>query len=419
MVIHMTLRPGVPSDLRRVHRSLVLRRVFAAPRGTRTQLADETGLSAMAITRIVRELIDADLIEEIGKRKRKGNPGRRQTDLRINPLGAYVIGVVISAFGHEVALFDATGGVQSRRKMSFESVRTADEAVEVAASTILSLIGDAKIDAARVLGIGIAIAAFVKTTTGTVTKAPYLGWQQVELGQRIRERTNLPVIVENIADAINMAEQAKGAAVGLEDVFLAHQSVTCGASYAHQGRLIRGANFSAGQIGHLPVGESSLVCSCGDTKCFNSHASGWSVLAHLGRIDSRRFETEKIERYARALTRLVEENPKQGTPEGDALYRAGYQLGRTLQDVALIIDPQAIVLAGKMNEASAYVDGCESAWRDAPAKHGYKPPKFIVGQVPAIWAAGYLALDSFLYSPHLDIEGLLRGDASVAQAATR
>ena len=415
----MTRRPGVPSDLRRVHRSLVLRSVFAAPRGTRTQLAEETGLSAMAITRIVRELISADLIEEVGKRKRKGNPGRRQTDLRINASGAYVIGVVISAFGHEVALFDATGRLQSRRKMSFESVRTAEEAVEVTSLAILSLIKKAHIDAGRVLGIGIAIAAFVKTATGTVTKAPYLGWQQVELGQRIRERTNLPVTVENIADAMNMAEQAKGAAIALDDVFLAHQSVTCGASYAHQGQLIRGANFSAGQIGHLPVGESSLVCSCGDTKCFNSHASGWSVLARLGRINSRRFETGKIESYAKALIRLVEENPKRGTPEGDALYDAGYQLGRTMQDVALIIDPQAIVLAGKMTEASAYVEGCESAWRDAPAKHGYKPPKFIVGKVPAICAAGYLALDSFLYSPHLDIDGLMRGDASVAQAATR
>ncbi|MCP5368838.1 MAG: ROK family transcriptional regulator [Hyphomicrobiales bacterium] len=405
--------------MRRVHRSLVLRNVFAVPRGSRTQLAEETGLSAMAITRIIRELIDAGLVEEVSKRNRNGSPGRRQVDLRICPSGAYVVGVVISAFGHEVALFDATGGLLDRRKMSFKSIRTANEAVEVASSTILSIIADAGVDAERVLGIGIAIAAFVKTATGTVTKAPYLGWQEVELGQRIRSRTGLPVTVENIADAMNVAEQAKGAAAGREDVFLAHQSVTCGASYTHHGQLVRGANFSAGQIGHLPVGESALVCSCGDNRCFNAHTSGWSVLANLGRIDSQRFETGEIESYARALTQLIGENPAPGTAAGDALYRAGYQFGRTMQNVALIIDPHAIVLAGKLSESPAYVSGCESAWRDAPAKLGYRPPELIIGRVPAIRAAGILALDSFLYSPQLDIEGLTDGAATGGREAAR
>lgn len=407
MVINSSHMPGIPSDLRRVHRSHVLRNIFTSPRGSRTQLAAETGLSAMAITRIIRELIDAGLIEEVGKRNRQGNPGRRQTNLRVCASGAYVVGVVISAFGHEVALFSATGQPLVRHPMSFGSIRTADEAIDVVSSTIHAIIEEAAIDSTRLLGIAIAIAAFVKTTTGTVTSAPYLGWQKVELGRRISERTNLPVNVENIADAINMAEQAKGAAVAFDDVFLAHQSVTCGASYSHGGQLVRGANFSAGQIGHLPVGESSLVCSCGDTRCFNSHASGWSVLANLDRIDSRRFEAANIESYALALSRLVGENPKRDTPEGEALYHAGYQWGRTMQDVALIVDPQAIVLAGKLSEATAYVDGCESAWQDAPSKHGYKPPKLIVGQVPAINAAGYLALDTYLYSPQLDIDGFL------------
>lgn len=410
MVINFANMPAIPSDLRRVHRSLVLRNIFSAPHGARAQLARETGLSAMAITRIIRELIDAGLIEEVGKSNRKGNRGRRQTNLRIRPSGAFVIGVVISAFGHEVALFDATGKLLVRRELSFESIQSAEEAIGVASSSILSIIQEENFDASRVLGIGIAIAAFVKTTTGTVTSAPYLGWQEVELGHRMRDGTDLPVVVENIANAMNMAEQAKGAAAGVQEVFLAHQSVTCGASYSHEGRLVRGANFSAGQIGHLPVGESSLVCSCGNTRCFNTHASGWSVLARLERIDSRRFEAGKIESYARALARLVRDDPKRGTPEGDALFDAGYQWGRTMQDVALIVDPQAIVLAGKLSEATAYVEGCESAWRDKPAKHGYAPPKLIIGRIPAIQAAGYLALDSFLYSPQLDIDGLMSDD---------
>ena len=219
------------------------------------------------------------------------------------------------------------------------------------------------------------------------------------------------MIAENISDAINMAEFAEGATIGIKDVFLVHQSVTCGASYTHRGQIVHGANFSAGQIGHLRVAESLLVCSCGRTDCLNSHVSGWSILANLGRVKSQKFEAENIETYAKALAELVDENPDQNTVEGETLFRAGQRLGETLQQVALIVDPQAIVVAGKLSEASAYVAGCQSVWADRAATSQFTPPKLIVGQVATIRAAGFLALGRFVYSPQLMIDGLI--DAAV------
>ena len=407
MVINNKPQSTTPSDLRRVHRGLVLRSVFASSCGSRTQLAEDMGLSAMAISRIIRELISAGLIEETGKRDRNGNPGRRQTDLRVKASGAYVVGLVISAFGHEVAVFDAMGSPVVNKKLSFDLIRTADDAVDVASAVILSVIDEAQIDTNRVLGIGIAIAAFVQSATGTVFQAPYLGWKEVKLGQRISELTNIPVIAENIADTINMAEQAVGIVRGIGDIFLVHQSVTCGASYTHQGRVVHGANFSAGQIGHFRTGDSQLGCSCGRTDCLNSHASGWSVLANLGRIESQIFETDKIEDYAKALAELVDENPAPNTSDGEVLFYAGRFLGLTLQQVALIVDPQAIVLAGKLSESSAYVEGCQNAWADSSDTPYYKAPELVVGSVAATRAAGFLALDSFLYSPQLEINDLI------------
>lgn len=363
----------------------------------------------MAITRIIRELIGADLIEEVGKRDRKGSPGRRRTDLRIKLSGAYVVGLVISAFGHEVAVMDATGVPLVRRKLTFKDIQCADKAIEVTSEAVTSLISEAVIDRNRVLGIGIAIAGFVQSTTGTVVQAPYLGWQEVELGNEMSRRTGHPVNVENIADAINQAEQTTGTVRGIEDVFLIHCSVTCGGSLSHQRKLIRGANFSAGHIGHLPMGKSSLVCSCGAMDCLNVHASGWSVLASLGRIDSQSYKTKDNELYAGAMIELLAENPDRDTPEGEALFQAGWCLGRALRIVSLIMDPQAIVLAGKLAESSAYVGGCKAALSELSAEQPHKMPALMVGSVTALQAAGFLALDSFLYSPQLDIDGLFSG----------
>ncbi len=407
----------MPSDLRRVHRSLVLRNVFAGPGRSRTQLATETGLSAMAITRITRELIDAGLIDEMGKRDRKGKSGRRQTDLEIRADGAYVVGLVISAFGHEIALMNAKGTPLIRRKLTFDDFRSADEAVEMASQSVRDLVGAADIDETRFLGVGIAIAGFVQSATGTVLQAPYLGWKEVDLAREISARIGAPVVAENIADAINMAEQTTGTVTAAQDVFLVHISVTCGASYAHKGEVIPGANFSAGQIGHLPVGGSDLICSCGSRDCLNNHASGWSTLVGLGRIESRQFNAEEIEIYADAMTSVFKDDPKRGTPEGDALFKSGQALGHALRSVALIADPHAVVLAGRLADTTAYVDGCRDVWAKLRTQHAVALPDLIVGEVAPLQAAGHLALNRFLYSPQLDIEALA-GSSEVTASAT-
>jgi predicted NBD/HSP70 family sugar kinase len=392
--------------LRRVHRSLVLRRLFASKNASRAQLAEESGLSAMAITRIIRELLESGLIEEVGKRDRGGMPGRKRTNLRINATGSYVVGLVISAFGHEVALMDANGIPLVSQRISFGNVQNAEQAINGACDAITALITQEKIDTDRILGIGISIAGFVQSSTGNVLHAPYLGWKDIELGRQISEYTGLPVIAENIADAINLAEQSTTAYSTNGDLFLVHASVTCGGSITQNGHLVRGANHAAGYIGHLPSGQSSLICSCGSSDCLNAHASGWSVLANLQLLDSRHFRFDRIEVYADTLKELIAQNPDVATREGSELFKAGQHLGRGLRNVALIVDPEAIVLAGKMAESSAYVDGCKSAWQEMSARHLQKIPELIIGHTAPLAAAGFLALDNFLLSPRLNIESL-------------
>ena len=406
MVINSFSKLGSPSDLRRVHRGLVLRNIHSETYQSRTQLADQTGLSAMAVTRIIRELLEAGLVEEVGKRDREGNPGRRQTELRIRPAGSFVIGLVISAFGHEVTLMNASGVPLVRQKLFFGTGINADQAIEVVSTTINTLVEEEKVDKSRVLGVGIAIAAFVESMTGTVVQAPYLGWPKVDLGRRIFEKTGFPVVVENIANAINLTEFPKNTPQTIKDVFLAHVSVTVGASYMHQGNIVNGVNYSAGQIGHLPSKDSSLICSCGSTDCLNTQASGWSVLANLGLIDSAAFEPEKIEVYAGQLERLITEASTQDTAESDQLFKAGWHLGHALLNVSLVVDPELVLLAGKMPQSPAYLSGCRAAWTDPSLQRFGKTPELIVGTVAPLSAAGFLALDHFLYSTRLDIERL-------------
>ena len=403
----MKMKGGVPKDLRRVHRSMVLQGIFTSKGSTRTQLATQTGLSTMAITRIIRELIEVGIIEEMGKRDREGNPGRKQTKLRIRPIGAYVVGVVLSAFGHEIAIMDATGKSIIKDDLVLVSADDPISSLQSVAEKICSLIDKADIEKDRVLGIGVAISAFVQSTNATVLKAPYLGWEEVELGQEISLRTGLPLIAENIADAINLGEQSINALDGAGGVFLVHTSVACGASYTHHGDLIRGVNFSAGQIGHLPVSKSSLTCSCGASDCLNTHASGWAVLANLGRTGSKIYSPKNNDTYANALNELIATDPDQSTKEGFVLYEAGKKLAATLKNISLIVDPETIVLAGKLPQSSSYVAGCRDAWDELAPANLRQAPQLITGHITPLEAAGLLGLNTYLFSPELDIEALV------------
>jgi len=417
MVSNVSLRASAPSDLRRVHRSMVLRSIFSGSGYSRSRLAEEIGLSGMAITRIIRELISANLVEEVGKIERDGAPGRRQTDLQIRPSGAYVLGVVISAFGHEIAVVNASGKTVAHRQISINDVRDAEDTIKIVSDAIITLIEAAEIDRNLVLGVGVAIAAMVDNATGIVDHAPLLGWQNIPLGEEITRLTGYPVNVDSIANATNLAEQTVGAGQDYREVLLVHNSTTCGASYSQHGVLARGANNSTGQIGHLPTGEGPLTCSCGANDCLDTHASGWSVLVHLGRIRSKRFKPENVDIYAKALSKLVTENYPEGTKEYAAVFNAGWHLGRALIGVSLVIDPQVIVLAGQLSKLPAYKAGCLAAWTRAIPQRLRKAPELIVGQVAPLQAAAFLPLETRLYSPSLKIERFF-GDGRKHQTAT-
>jgi len=361
----------------------------------------------MAITRIIRELIQVDLVEEGGKRDRDGNPGRRSTDLQIQPSAAYVVGLVISAFGHELTLADATGRSLTHRKLVFDDVRSPEKTIQAASNAITSLIDELGIDKNLILGIGVAIAATVESTTGTVVQSHFLGWHQVKLGSEISRITGYPVIVDSIANALNIAEQSIGKVRGYEDVFLVHNSTACGASFTHKGNLLRGANNSVGQIGHLYAGKGSLICSCGASGCLDTHASGWAVLVGLGLLQSKYYQPADVEMHARALSKLISEESPRGSEEYEAIFKAGWHMGQALRNIVLIVDPQAIVLTGELPKSPAFEAGCREAWEQSPLVLPGHEPKIFTGSVLPLQSAAFLALDYFLYSPRFNIERML------------
>ena len=159
MVINDSRNLRAPASLRRTHRSLALNEILMSGGISRTGLATELGLSQMAMSRIVKDLFDAGLVEECGVEVRESGPGRRQRILRIRADGAYSAGIVLSAYSNEICINAANGDVLFSRSVPVSNITNSEAAVRKLAKALNKLIEKNNIPRQRIVGVGIAVAA--------------------------------------------------------------------------------------------------------------------------------------------------------------------------------------------------------------------------------------------------------------------
>lgn len=409
MVINSNKLGGSPSTLRRIHRGLALRELLIAGNVSRTSLADRLGLSQMAASRIVRELIEVGLVEEAGMTTRNTGPGRHRTLLRIRDDGVYAAGITFSAYSTEVAIVGASGALIAHKMVQLDQHGDGAKALSVLACELNDLIDEHAIARDRMVGVGVVLSAHLDPTRQRVTSASYLGLQPFEVVEPIARDTGLNVTAENIVNALTLAETSVGIAKKLENVIVVRSATSIGATILQHGRIIRGQEHRAGRIGHLRHHTTKLTCSCGRKDCLNCTASGWSVLVRQGTAKGNVYNPKHVQRYASAIERMMG-GAKGQVGAGPQLTRtlraAGSALGDALQTLNQTIEPEAILLAGSMARIPAYVDGINrrlgKLGNDGQATAG----KIRIGEIRAVRAAAILALLEKVYSPALDLAAL-------------
>ena len=143
---------------------------------------------------------------------------------------------------------------------------------------------DTMIDAVRsvltpeVVAVGISAAGLVDAEGGTLRFAPNLAWRDARLVQCIVDETRLPATADNDNTAAAWGELRLGAARGHTDVLLVGVGTGIGGGIVVGGRLLRGAHGFAGEVGHVVVEPDGEPCGCGNRGCWETVASGRTIL---------------------------------------------------------------------------------------------------------------------------------------------
>ncbi|MFJ6216467.1 ROK family protein [Streptomyces sp. NPDC092296] len=227
----------------------------------RAELAERSGLTPQAVSKIVARLRADGLVAEAGRESTGGKP---RTLLRLVPEAGYAAGVHLDRDWLTVLLADLAGRQVGCVEGPF---RSAGEPGAVPAE-VAARLGEvaAAVPAGRLLGVGVGCPGPLDHRTGVPHRVPGLPqWDGYPLRAALAERLGLPVLVDKDTNAAVLAEpQPAGSSVYV------HLGSGLGAGLVLDGALYRGPRTNAGEFGHQTVRLDGPRCACGNRGCLEA-----------------------------------------------------------------------------------------------------------------------------------------------------
>jgi glucokinase len=256
----------------------------------------------------------------------------------------YGVGVDIGGTKVRAALVSEDGNVMLKLNAPTDPKVGADAAGDAVAQ-VLSEAGQ------RVDAVGAAVAGFIEHPAGRIAFAPNLRYSSPEIGRELTLRFNLPVVVENDANAAAWAEYKCGAGREVSNLVMVTVGTGIGGGAIVDGRLYRGSRGFAAEFGHIPVTRDGPRCPCGASGCLEAVASG-TALARAAREQVKDHPDSRVLELAggepeKITGVMVGEASRSGDPFAGQLVREiGTWLGVGLTGLARAFDPGRIVVGG-------------------------------------------------------------------------
>jgi predicted NBD/HSP70 family sugar kinase len=321
---------------------MLLRHVRTGRARSRADLVAITGASRNTVSARVDQLIAANLLEEGGRGWSTG--GRPPTLLQFNSRAGCVLAVDLGVTSVDVAVTD----------LSTEILATVGHPIDIADGPHVVLaevdrlaqqvLAEAGLTPADVCAVGVGVPGPVEFSTGRPSHPPIMpGWHDYPIPSAFG-RYECPVFVDNDVNVMALGEM--GIAGSIQDVLVVKVGTGIGCGVIVDGRVYRGAQGSAGDIGHIYVAQASgrtVLCRCGNENCLEAIAGGGALLRDA---------------LAAGLpvtsTRQVVELAAQGDGPALELVRdAGRTIGTVLAALVNFFNPHRIVMTGGVAQAGA------------------------------------------------------------------
>lgn len=310
---------------------------------TQVEIAGHTGLSPATVSNMVREL-DASGAVELSPSVRNG---RRAVLVALVTGNALLAGVAFGDRDVRVAIGTGPRDIRGRQRMPLPADHRADEGTERAVRLVLDLVEKAGREMGDLSAVCVGIPGPVDTVSGQVGSDSVLpGWRGVAVGAEMEGMFEAPVVVDNTANLAALGELRCGALVGVRHGVYLKLSHGVGAGLVLDGEVFRGSAGTAGEIGHLTIDENGPVCRCGNRGCLETYIGAQAILGALaashGPLGLRDVITRALAGDA-GCRRVLED--------------AGRHLGVAVAGVVNLVNPEVVVLGGRLARVGDLIAG--------------------------------------------------------------
>lgn len=331
-------------NIRRVNRSMVLRRIYLDRSVSRQEISQLTGLSSATVTNVVAELLQEGIVIEAGVEESQG--GRPRSILTINPNYGYFFGVEVGETLTRIELFDLT-----LRKLGAITYPMAlqesepEQLVEDIQRGVKALLAESSVALENVIGVGVGVGGLVDLSEPASVYLPTWGWRNVPLGALLEGRLGMPISLDNAAKAMTLAESLFGAGQGIEHLAVVLVGTGVGAGIIAHGSLYRGAINSAGEWGHTCIQLDGRLCRCGSHGCLEAYTGAPGIIEHLREAEPQSQLLQCNDQHS-TLSAIIDA-ARQGEPvAAQALKETAHYLGAGLANLINLFNPQLILLGG-------------------------------------------------------------------------
>ena len=288
---------------------------------------------------------------------------------------SHTVGVDVGGTKIAAGLVDENGRVLARERT--ESPATdPPEIVRTIGELVRSLAGAESVEA-----VGVSAAGFVDKARAMVVFAPNLAWRDEPLKRFLEQELDLPVVVENDANAAAWGEFTFGAGEDVEDFLMLTVGTGVGGGIVIDGELMRGGFGMGAEVGHITMVPGGVMCGCGNLGCLESYGSGSALVRVSRELAGADPDSAKalVGRAGGDPTRITGPLVTEAARAGDLfaiarLAELGHWLGQGVATLTAVLDPNVVVIGGGVSDAGdLLLDPIRDSFERHVTARGHRP----------------------------------------------
>lgn len=344
-----------PQPILNLVEAQIIQHLRVAGQLSRSELAKKVGYSRASMTGFISELMESDIIREVGEGESQG--GRRSLMLGINGDYGFIAGYDIGATHIELALANFRGDIVEHSAEPADVRNNAEVVLGRCSEIILQMLERQGGNPDQVVAVGVGVPGPVEFSKGILIAPPLMPtWENFPIKKFVAKTfPNATVVVDNDVNIMALGELHAGGGKGLTNFIWVKIGTGIGSGIIANGEIYRGASGVAGNIGHIEAEHNGTMCRCGNRGCLEAMAAGPPIAAHgkeaaeAGR--SSFLATRLKDNKGRIFSVDVGDAAASGDTAAIEIIRdSGKLIGLVLAGLVEFFNPEVIYIGGKVSK---------------------------------------------------------------------